>query len=51
MGGFSVHSVSEGAVHLLVYANIQKGEVSSILYFHSELYVIVDSTWIVKEVC
>jgi len=51
MGGFSVYSVSKGAVHLLVYVNIQKGEVSSIFYFHSELYVVVDSIQVVKEVC
>jgi len=43
MGGFSIYSVSEGAAHLPVYVYIQKWEVSFILYFHSELYVVVDS--------
>ena len=36
MGGFSIYSVSEGAVHRLVYVNIQKKEVSI-------LYVVVNS--------
>ena len=42
MCGFSIYSVSEGVVHRLVYVNIQKREVSN-LYFHGELYVVVDS--------
>jgi len=43
MSGFSINSVSEGAVRLLLYVNIQKWEVSFINYFHSELNVVVDS--------
>jgi len=43
MGGFSIYSVSKGAVRLPVYVNIQKWEMSFIFYFHSELYVVVDS--------
>ena len=39
MGWFSIYLVSEGAVRLPVYVNIQKWEVSFIFYFHSELYV------------
>ena len=34
MGGFSICSVSEGAVHLLVYVNIQKWEVPFIFYLY-----------------
>ena len=34
MGGFSIYLVSEGAVRLPVYVNIQKWEVS-IFYRHS----------------
>ena len=43
MGWFSIYLVSEGAIRLPVYVNIQKWEVSFIFYFHSELYVVVDS--------
>jgi len=43
MGGVSIYSVSEGAVRLLLYVNIQKWQVS-IFNFHSEFYVVVDST-------
>ena len=41
MGRFSIYLVSEGAVRLPVYVDIQKWEVSFIFYFHGELYVIV----------
>ena len=34
-----LYTLSEGAVHLPVYVNIQKREVS-IFYFHGELYVV-----------
>jgi len=43
MGGFTIFIVPEGAVRLPVYVNIQKWEVTFIFYFHSELYVDVDS--------
>ena len=42
MGGFSVDSVSKGAVCLPVDVNIQEREVSLIFYFHGELYGVVD---------
>ena len=50
MGGFSVCLVSEGAVRLPVYVDIQKWEVSFIFYFHGELYVVVHSIQVVKKV-
>ena len=49
MVGIPIYSVSEGAVHLLVYVNIQKCEVSSIFYFHSEFYAVVDSVWVLRK--
>ena len=49
MGGFSVYSVSEGAVHLLVYVNIQKREVSLIFYFYGELCAVVNSIKMVEK--
>ena len=49
MGGFSVYSVSEGAIHLPVNVNIQKREVSFIFYFHGELYVVVNSIKMVEK--
>ena len=48
VGGFSVYSVSEGAVHSPVYVNIQKWEVS-IFCFHGELYVVVNSIKMVEK--
>ena len=50
MGGFSVCLVSEGAVRLPVYVDIQKWVVSFIFYFHGELYVVVLSIQVVKKV-
>ena len=49
MGEFYAYSVSEGAILLSVYVNIQKGEMSFIFYFHGELYVVVDSIQMVEK--
>jgi len=42
VGGFPIDFVSKGAVHLPVYVNTQKWEVTTSFYFYSELYVVVN---------
>ena len=42
VGGFPIDFVSKGAVHLPVYVNIQKWEVTFFFCFHGELYIVVN---------
>ena len=50
MGGFPVDFVSQGAIHLPIYVDIQKRMVTFFFYFHCELYIVVDTIQVVQEV-
>ena len=47
MGRFPVDFVSEGAIHLPIYVDIQKREVTFFFYFHCELYIVMDTIQVV----
>ena len=42
MGGFPIDFVPKGAVHLSVYVDVQKWEVTCFFCFHGELYFVVN---------
>jgi len=42
VGGFPIDFVPKRAVHLPVYVDIQKWEVTCFFYFHGELYFVVN---------
>jgi hypothetical protein len=50
MCGFPVDLVSEGAIPLPVYIDIQKWQVTFFFIFHGELYIVVDTIKVVQEV-
>jgi len=40
VGGFPIDFVLKGAVHLPVYVNIQKWDVTWFFYYHGQLYFV-----------
>jgi len=42
VGGFPIDFVPKGAVHLPVYVDVQKWELTCFFYFHVELYFVVN---------
>ena len=47
MGEFPVDYVPTGAVHLPVYVDIDKWVVTCFVYFHGEMYFVVNPTDVV----
>ena len=50
MGGYPIDFVSKETVHLPVYVDIHKWEVTCLYYFHGELYFVVNPIEVVSEI-
>src|SRR5215510_5514219 len=51
MAGFTINLVTQVAVGLPVYIYIQEREVAILFFFHSELYILMQTIEVFQEFC